>query len=65
MKNQDNEPSLNLSMETPAREKWLFSNPEVLKRIKQGLTDAAEGRVSERSSFKKIKTKVRSAVEEE
>jgi len=30
----------------PASEAWIFQNPELLKKVKQGLSDAAEGRVS-------------------
>lgn len=29
----------------PAYEVWLYKNPEALKAVKQGLKDAAEGRV--------------------
>jgi hypothetical protein len=30
----------------PASEAWVFNNPEILASLKQGLSDAAEGRVS-------------------
>jgi hypothetical protein len=30
----------------PASEAWLFKNPEALKLVKQGLLDAAEGKVT-------------------
>ena len=30
----------------PASEAWVFNNPHILAQVKQGLTDAAEGRVS-------------------
>jgi hypothetical protein len=30
----------------PASEAWIFQNPEILKLVKQGLSDASEGRVS-------------------
>ena len=30
----------------PASEAWLFNNPEALELVKQGLADAAAGRVS-------------------
>jgi len=30
----------------PASEAWLFNNPDALKLVQQGLSDAAQGRVS-------------------
>jgi hypothetical protein len=30
----------------PASELWVFQNPEILKKAKQGLSDIAEGRYS-------------------
>ena len=37
--------------EVPAREKWLFDNPEALSSVRRGLLDAAQGRVVEGGSF--------------
>lgn len=39
--------------EIPAREKWLFNNKSALKKVEQGLKDAAAGKVSKRGSFAK------------
>lgn len=39
--------------EVPAREKWLFENPEALASVKQGLKDAAEGKISKKGNFKR------------
>ena len=40
--------------EIPVREKWLFDNKSALKKIDQGLKDAASDRVSEKGSFSKF-----------
>ena len=37
--------------EIPAREKWLFENPDARESVRHGLADAAEGRVADRGSF--------------
>ncbi len=37
--------------EIPAREKWLFDNKTALKKIEQGLKDAAAGRLSGKGGF--------------
>ena len=37
--------------EIPAREKWLFDNTAALGKLKQGIKDAAAGRVSSKGSF--------------
>lgn len=37
--------------EIPAREAWLFNNPVALDKVKQGLSDAAAGRVYKRGDF--------------
>lgn len=39
--------------EIPAREKWLFDNPQALKAVKAGLTQAAAGETSSLGSFAK------------
>lgn len=38
-------------VEIPAREQWLFKNKAVLDQLKEGIDDAAAGRVSDRGSF--------------
>ncbi len=38
-------------VEIPAREAWLFRNPEALASVRQGLMDAAEGKTVSRGSF--------------
>ena len=35
----------------PEREKWLFENKPALKKVKQGLSDSAKGKVKSRGSF--------------
>lgn len=40
--------------EIPAREKWLFSNTLALGKVKQGLKEAKEGKVSKKGSFAKF-----------
>lgn len=40
--------------EIPAKEKWLFDNKDALKKVKQGLKDAAAGHLSEKGSFAKF-----------
>ena len=40
-------------VEIPAREKWLFDNPNALRKVKKGLMDSAVGRVKSRGSFAK------------
>lgn len=37
--------------EIPTREKWLFDNKEALKKVKQGLQDAALGHIVKKGSF--------------
>jgi hypothetical protein len=32
-------------VEIPAREKWLFDNPTVLRQVQKGIDDAAKGKV--------------------
>ncbi len=39
--------------EIPASEKWLFTNKKALKKVEQGLKDAASGRLSDKGSFAK------------
>ena len=38
-------------VEIPAHEKWLFGNKIALNKVKQGLKDAAAGRLSEQGNF--------------
>lgn len=42
-----------LTMVELANEKWLFNNKSALAEVKQGLKDAALGRVKSRGSFVK------------
>lgn len=42
-------------VEIPVREQWLLKNKKALNQIKQGLKDAAEGRLKKRGSFAKYK----------
>ena len=37
--------------EIPAREAWLFENPDALASVRKGLDDVAAGRVKKRGSF--------------
>lgn len=41
------------NVEIPAREKWLFDNKAALAQVKQGIKDAAEGKLTSRGSFSK------------
>ncbi len=40
-------------VEIPAREKWLFDNPEALESVRRGIADAKSGRVKSLGSFAK------------
>ncbi len=40
-------------VEIPAREKWLFENPEALTSVRRGLADAKAGRFVSRPSYAK------------
>lgn len=37
--------------EVPAREKWLFENKDAFNAVREGLTQAAQGRTRSRGSF--------------
>lgn len=41
-------------VEIPAREKWLYDNPEALSSVKRGIADAKAGRVKSLGSFAKF-----------
>jgi hypothetical protein len=41
-------------VEIPAREKWLYDNPEALSSVKRGISDAKAGRVKTLGSFAKF-----------
>jgi hypothetical protein len=38
-------------IEVPALERWLFENPEALKRVRRGLADSEAGRTVSLGSF--------------
>ena len=38
-------------VEVPAAEAWLWQNPVAMKSVRQGLKDAAEGKLVDRGSF--------------
>lgn len=40
--------------EIPAREKWLFDNKIALNKVKKGLKEAADGKVSKKGNFEKF-----------
>ena len=40
-------------VEIPAREKWLFENPEALASVRRGIADAKAGRTKSLGSFAK------------
>lgn len=40
-------------VEIPAREKWLFENPEAVASVRRGLADAKAGRTQSLGSFAK------------
>ena len=39
--------------EIPAREKWVYENKEVYEKLKRGIKDAAEGRLTSLCDFTK------------
>ena len=39
--------------EIPVRERWLFENPEALAKVREGLQQAAEGKVHDLGDFTK------------
>ncbi len=39
--------------EIPARELWLYKNPQALKDVQEGLQQSKEGKVRKRGSFAK------------
>lgn len=50
-KDKDNRIILEPYAEIPLREKWLFDSKTALKKVKQGIKDAASNHISERGSF--------------
>lgn len=44
---KDHKIILEPTVEIPLREKWLFDNKTALQKLKKGLKDAEEGRLSE------------------
>jgi len=43
--------------EVPARERWLFENPEALRRVRKGLAEANAGRTVSLGSFSRDRKK--------
>ena len=41
--------------EIPARERWLFENPEALRRVRKGLAEVRAGRTVSLGSFSRRK----------
>jgi hypothetical protein len=52
-KDKNNRIILEPYMEVPLREKWLCDNKTALKKVKQGIKDAALNRTAEKESFAK------------
>jgi hypothetical protein len=50
-KNEDGSYLLRPMKEIPAREAWLYENPEALKAVLEGLADSRAGRVHDLGSF--------------
>lgn len=50
-KEDDGRLTLEPYKEIPAREAWLFENPTAIGKVRQGLSDAAAGRVRDRGDF--------------
>ncbi|MEI8390385.1 MAG: hypothetical protein WCG23_10940 [bacterium] len=49
--NDDGTIVLEPQIEIPAREAWLYQNPEAIKKVRKGLEDAAQGKIKKRKSF--------------
>ena len=49
--NKDNSILLEPYAEIPAREKWIFDNPEALAQLKQGIKDSANGQSVDLGDF--------------
>ncbi len=49
--NNDGSILLEPQVEIPAKEAWLFQNKEALNAVKEGLQNAASGKVKKRGSF--------------
>ncbi|MFT3741771.1 MAG: hypothetical protein QM752_03730 [Gammaproteobacteria bacterium] len=52
-KDKNNRIILEPYTEVPLREKWLFDNKSALKKVKQGIEDAALNHITEKSGFEK------------
>lgn len=50
-KGEDGRLTLEPYKEIPAREAWLFENPVAIGKVRQGLSDAAHGRLRDRGDF--------------
>lgn len=50
-KQDDGRLTLEPYKEIPAREAWVFESPEAIGKVRQGLADAAAGRLRNRGDF--------------
>ncbi len=53
-KDEDGRLLLEPMVEIPAREKWLYGNPEALRSVHRGLADASAGKTKSLGSFAKF-----------
>lgn len=56
-KDEDGRLLLEPMVEIPAREKWLYDNPDALKSVRRGLSDAKAGKTKSIGSFAKYAKK--------
>jgi hypothetical protein len=48
--------SFDLKIDIPESEKWLYENKTAFEKVKEGLKDAAEGKLSSHGKFSKYIT---------